>query len=116
MVASQEFCDETGVFCFQMQSLSLLYLAGMLIYTFQFIHFIADITPRSTDSTTSGSSESSMNQVRFQDPLCTIHSYIIEDSESDSDVNEPRDMEDDSMSETGSADDLYFDSKFSTWC
>lgn len=57
-----------------------------------------------------------MNQVRFQDPLCTIHSYIIEDSESDSDVNEPRDMEDDSMSDTGSADDLYFDSKFSTWC
>ena len=57
-----------------------------------------------------------MNQVRFQDPLCTIHSYIIEDSESDSDVNEPRDMEDDSMSETGSADDLYFDAKFSTWC
>ena len=57
-----------------------------------------------------------MNQVRFQDPLCTIHSYIIEDSESDSDVNEPRDMDDDSMSETGSADDLYIDSKFSTWC
>ena len=57
-----------------------------------------------------------MNQVRFQDPLCTIHSYIIEDSESDSDVNEPRDMEDDSMSETGSADDLYIDSKCSTWC
>ena len=57
-----------------------------------------------------------MNQVRFQDPLCTIHSYIIEDSESDSDVNEPRGMEDDSMSETGSADDLYIDSKFSTWC
>lgn len=62
------------------------------------VRMSAESTPRSTDSTTSGSSEGSMNQVRFQDPLCTIHSYIIEDSESDS------------------GDDFCLDSKWSTWC
>ena len=57
-----------------------------------------------------------MNQVRFQDPLCTVHSYIIEDSESDSDSHVPRDVEDDSVSDTESGDDFCLDSKWSTWC
>ena len=67
-------------------------------------------TPRSTDSTASGSSEGSINQVRFQEPLCTIHSYVIEDSDSDSECNAPRGMD----KEYG--DDFYLDSKWSTWC
>lgn len=71
---------------------------------------------RSNDSTTSGSTEGSINQVRFQDPLCTIHSYIIEDAYSDSESNGPRDREDGSVSDTESGDDFYLDSKWSTWC
>ncbi|PFX27302.1 SH3 domain-containing protein Dlish-like isoform X1 [Stylophora pistillata] len=66
-----------------------------------------ECTPRSTDSSL-GSSEGSINQVRFQDPLCTIHSYEIEHSDSDSLVpNETHDSDNEEM---------YMDSKWSTWC
>ena len=69
--------------------------------------FYLECTPRSTDSSV-GSSEGSINQVRFQDPLCTIHSYEIEHSDSDSLVpNETHDSDDEEM---------YMDSKWSTWC
>lgn len=57
-----------------------------------------------------------MNQVRFQDPLCTVHSYVIEDSDSASESNEPHDIENDSLSDTESVDDFYPGSKLSTWC
>ncbi|XP_058964249.1 SH3 domain-containing protein Dlish-like isoform X1 [Pocillopora verrucosa] len=66
-----------------------------------------ECTPRSTDSSV-GSSEGSINQVRFQDPLCTIHSYEIEHSDSDSvGPHETHDSDDEEM---------YMDSKWSTWC
>lgn len=74
------------------------------------VRLSVESTPRSTDSTASGSSEGSINQVRFQEPLCTIHSYVIEDSDSDSECNAPRGMD----KEYG--DDFYLDSKWSTWC
>ena len=72
------------------------------------LHFyFLECTPRSTDSSV-GSSEGSINQVRFQDPLCTIHSYEIEHSDSDSvGPHETHDSDDEEM---------YMDSKWSTWC
>ena len=73
---------------------------------------ISESTPRSTDSSTS-SSEGSINQVRFQNPLCTIHNYEIEHSDSDSTgSNEQLDMEDNRES----GEYMFVDSKWSTWC
>ena len=86
-------------------------IAIVLILVTQFISVFSESTPRSMDSST-GSSEGSINQVRFQDPLCTIHSYEIEHSDSDSTGSkEPLDMEDDK--ESGK---YMYDSKWSTWC
>lgn len=76
-------------------------------FTSHYIFNFLECTPRSTDSSV-GSSEGSINQVRFQDPLCTIHSYEIEHSDSDSvGPHETHDSDDEEM---------YMDSKWSTWC
>lgn len=75
---------------------------------------IPDTTPRSVDSSTSGS-EGSSNQVRFQDPLCTIHSYVREDSDSESDADSRGELY--SLSDEADSDnELLPESKWSTWC
>ena len=75
--------------------------------------FHTETTPVSVDSSTSGS-EGSSNQVRFQDPLCTIHSYVKEDSDSEleMDADELSSLSDDDSE----INELLAESKWSTWC
>jgi len=63
-------------------------------------------SPESTPR--SNSTSSSENQVRFQDPLCTFHSYEIDTSDSDS----TRSI----MEGEESGKWMFEDSKWSTWC
>lgn len=63
-------------------------------------------SPESTPR--SNSTSSSENQVRFQDPLCTFHSYEIDSSDSDSTGS--------IMEGEESGKWMFEDSKWSTWC
>ncbi|XP_048590132.1 uncharacterized protein LOC5510176 isoform X2 [Nematostella vectensis] len=67
-------------------------------------------TPCSVESASSTSETSSTQAVRFQDPLCTFHSYVKEDWETDSQESfgdvDHRDPDSASILE----------SKYSTWC
>ncbi|EDO38580.1 predicted protein [Nematostella vectensis] len=75
-------------------------------------HLIAmkEETPCSVESASSTSETSSTQAVRFQDPLCTFHSYVKEDWETDSQES----LGDMDHRDTDSASIL--ESKYSTWC
>ena len=65
-------------------------------------------------ASSTSSSEASSNQVRFQDPLCTIHSYEREESEFEQEdyyVCNDSQSEDDTDEESEN-----LDSKWGVWC